>query len=231
MNAVGDDHDREEILMPVPEIWRRRAARRRPARLRVVRVPAPATPAPDSTERPEMAAATEGAAAASGTTIAAHRWRSLTAALVVALVGVLAAGVTGQQWYEQHRLESAHQAALAAAKQTTVDFVSISASRVDRDLQRIGAGATGGFAEEFSRGMPQVRAAVVENNVESRGAVLRAGLVSGDLDSAVVLVAVDATVKNVRAPEGRLSHYRIQVDLTRDGRSGRWLVSRMQFVG
>jgi Mce-associated membrane protein len=38
-------------------------------------------------------------------------------------------------------------------------------------------------------------------------------------------------VKNVKAPDGRASHYRIQVDVTRDGKSGAWLVSKLQFVG
>jgi Mce-associated membrane protein len=74
-----------------------------------------------------------------------------------------------------------------------------------------------------------VRAAVVENNVESRGTVLRAALLSGDRNRATVLVAIDATVRNAKAPEGRQSHYRIQVELNRDG--DRWLVSRLQFVG
>lgn len=162
----------------------------------------------------------------------ADRARIVAAVVVVLLVAALAAlAVTGQRWYGQRQLEAARQAALAAAKQTTVDFVSIGATTVDRDLQRIAAGATGDFKDEFTRGMPQVRTAVVENGVESRGTVLRAGMVSGDRDSAVVLVAVDATVKNVRAPEGRLSHYRIQVDLALDRGSGRWLVSRLQFVG
>ncbi|WP_238005561.1 hypothetical protein KZZ52_42455 [Dactylosporangium sp. AC04546] len=128
-------------------------------------------------------------------------------------------------------LDRAHQQALAAAKQTTVNFVSVSASSVDRDLQRIADGATGDFHDEFSRGRPQVRAAIVENTVESRGTVLRAALVSDDRHSAVVLVAVDATVRNAKAPDGRASHYRIQVDVTHDAGSGRWLVSRLQFVG
>ncbi|MEV1290427.1 hypothetical protein [Micromonospora sp. NPDC049679] len=158
--------------------------------------------------------------------------RVLIALLVAALAaGLAATGVFGHRWYADRSLDAAHQAALAAAKQTTVNFVSVSASSVDRDLQRISAGATGEFREQFTRGGPQVRAAVVENKVESRGSVLRAGLVSGDRRSAVVLVAIDATVKNVNAPDGRASHYRIQVDMARDGRSGKWLVSRLQFVG
>ncbi|MFD0581202.1 hypothetical protein [Dactylosporangium darangshiense] len=120
---------------------------------------------------------------------------------------------------------------MAAAKQTTVDFVSVSAATVDRDLQRIVDGATGDFRDEFVRGQPQVRAAVVENNVDSRGTVLRAALLSGDRSNAVVLVAIDATVRNAKSPDGRASHFRIQLDLTHDRASGRWLVAKLQFVG
>jgi Mce-associated membrane protein len=171
----------------------------------------------------------------SGPAAGRPRWARRPSAPVilgVLLVGLLVAlGVTGRQWYEHRQLSGAHAAALAAAKQTTLDFVSISASSVDRDLQRIAAGATGDFADEFNRGLPQVRAAVVENDVQSQGTILRTGLVSGDLDSAVVIVAIDATVKNKGTPAGRLSHYRIQVDLALDGDSGHWLVSRLQFVG
>ncbi|MEV4141282.1 hypothetical protein AB0J72_55095, partial [Dactylosporangium sp. NPDC049742] len=152
--------------------------------------------------------------------------------LAVLMCAALAAGaVFGSRWYDDRMLERTHQQALAAAKQITVNFVSVSASSVDRDLQRIADGATGDFYDEFARGRPQVRAAIVENNVESRGTVLRAALVSGDRHSAVVLVAVDATVRNAKAPDGRASHYRIQVDVTHDAGSGRWLVSRLQFVG
>ena len=77
--------------------------------------------------------------------------------------------------------------------------------------------------------MPQVRAAVVDNKVDSHGTVLRAAIVSASRTTAVVLVAVDATVKNTNAPDGRLSHYRIRVTLA--VQSGRWLVSKLDFVG
>ncbi|GAA3298716.1 hypothetical protein Dvina_12095 [Dactylosporangium vinaceum] len=158
---------------------------------------------------------------------------SLRTVLLALLVcaAVAAAAAAGQRWYAGRALDQAQQQALAAARQTTVDFVSVSAGSVDRDLQRIVAGATGDFRDEFTRGQAQVRAAVVENNVDSKGTVLRAALVSGDRHSAVVLVAVDATVKNAKAPEGRASHYRIQVDMARDRDSGRWLVAKLQFVG
>jgi Mce-associated membrane protein len=156
------------------------------------------------------------------------RW-SFVAACAVLVIALAAAVLGGHRWYGDRALDRAHEGALTAARQTAVNFVSVSASSVDRDLQRIVAGATGEFKDEFLRGQAQVRAAIVENKVESTGTVLRAGLVSGDRRAAVVLVAVDATVKNVKAPEGRPSHYRIQVDVTRDGDA--WLVSRLQFVG
>jgi Mce-associated membrane protein len=156
----------------------------------------------------------------------------VTAALVVVAVAALAAAVVlGLRWNSDRTLDRAHEQALAAAKQTTVNFVSVSASTVDRDLQRIVDGATGDFRDEFTRGESQVRTAVVENKVDSHGTILRAALVSGNRHSAVVLVAIDATVKNVKTPTGRASHYRIQVDVSRDPDSGRWLVSRLQFVG
>ncbi|MEU7874877.1 hypothetical protein [Dactylosporangium sp. NPDC049140] len=158
---------------------------------------------------------------------------TLATALLALVLGaaIAAAAVLGQRWYDARTLDRAHQQALAAAQQTTVDFVSVSAASVDRDLQRIVAGATGDFRDEFTRGQAQVKAAVVENNVDSKGTVLRSALVSGDREHAVVLVAVDATVRNSKAPEGRASHYRIQVDLARDRDSGRWLVAKLQFVG
>jgi Mce-associated membrane protein len=157
-----------------------------------------------------------------------QRW-TVWAAIVVIVGAVTVAAVQGWQWDQQRRLEAARQQALAAARQTTVNFVTISAATVDRDLQRVADGATGDFKDEFTRSMPQVRAAVVENKVDSQGTVLRAAVVSADRSSAVVLVAVDATVRNVNAPDGRLAHYRIRVNLAMVGNA--WLVSTLEFVG
>jgi Mce-associated membrane protein len=154
--------------------------------------------------------------------------RVLVMVLVVSLATLAWAG---NGWWKQRQLETAHSEAVAAARQLAVNFVSISAATVDADLARIAAGATGDFGDEFGRNMPRVRQAVLENQVQSTGTVLRAGLVSGDDDSAVVLVAIDATVINVKAPDGRVSHYRMQFDLAKDGASGKWLVAKLQFVG
>jgi Mce-associated membrane protein len=79
--------------------------------------------------------------------------------------------------------------------------------------------------------MPEVRKAVVDNAVEAGATVLRAALVNGDADSATVIVAVDATIKNVKTPDGRVAHYRLQLDLALEEGSDRWRVSKLQFVG
>jgi Mce-associated membrane protein len=161
-----------------------------------------------------------------------HERRMTTAAVAVVLCLAVAAAVWfGSRWYGDRTLAQAHQQALAAAKQTTVNFVSVSAASVDKDLQRITAGSTGDFRDEFTRGQAQVRAAIMANNVESHGTVLRAALLSGGRRSAVVLIAMDATVRNTNAPDGRVSHYRMQVSVARDAKTSRWLVSNLQFVG
>jgi Mce-associated membrane protein len=161
-----------------------------------------------------------------------RRARLLAWALLLVLAAVLVAGgLLGRHWYDQRQLADARSQALAAARQECVNFVSISAAGVDSDLKRIADGATGQFKDEFTQDTAQVKAAVVQNKVDSHGSVLRAGVVSADRRSAVVLVAVDATVKNSSAPDGRLSHYRIQVNMARDAASGRWLVAQLQFVG
>jgi Mce-associated membrane protein len=202
--------------MPTSQVRERKTAQRPAPRRTIVRRAVAADPVPPETTADEV--------------VTIRRWP--VAVLAILLLATFAgAAVAGHGWYQRNRLDAAHQEALAAARQLATDFVSISASTVDRDLQRISSAATGEFKDQFTQGLTQVRSAVVDNKVESQGQVLRSGLVSGDLDSAVVLVAVDASVKNVRAPDGRISHYRIQVDLNLDRASKRWLASKLQFVG
>ena len=82
------------------------------------------------------------------------------AVLVVALA---ATGYAAYTWQTAHRVSDARVAALAAARQFAVDFVSINAATVDQDLARVALGATGDFGDEFQRGMPTVRTSVLDN--------------------------------------------------------------------
>lgn len=159
-------------------------------------------------------------------------WLGINVALVLVMVAAtVTAGIVGYGAYQDYRVREGHKEASAAARQTVVDFLTISAASVSKDLNQVLEGSTGEFRRQYESGMSEVRTAVVENKVASTGKVLRSGVVSGDEDSAVVLVAVDARIKNVRTPKGRKAHYRVQVDMVYDDKQDRWLVSRLEFVG
>jgi Mce-associated membrane protein len=159
-----------------------------------------------------------------------RRWVDTGLALLFVVAAVTAI-VTGSRWQEQRDLEGARQAALAAARQAAVDFVSVSASTVDADMQRIIDVSTGDFKDQYVANKATFHDQIVANKSESTGTVLRAAILSSDSDSAVVLVAVDATIKNTGTPDGKLSHYRLQLNMAKDAGTGRWLVAQLDFVG
>ncbi|MQA23875.1 MAG: hypothetical protein GEU94_00060 [Micromonosporaceae bacterium] len=159
-------------------------------------------------------------------------WLAVSVVLTLLLLASMGfAGWWGYDWYEQRQVRESHKTAVAAARQTVVDFFSISGDSVDRDVEQVIQGATGTFKEEYEAGRAELRTAVKENKVKSEGKVLRAGLVSGDSDSATVLVAADANVRNANSPKGRKVHYRVQVEMSYDKKSERWLVADLKFVG
>ncbi|MGH8894715.1 MAG: hypothetical protein ACRDWY_15645 [Actinomycetes bacterium] len=118
---------------------------------------------------------------------------------------------------------------LQAARQHAVNFTTLDYRRLDRDLGRVLDGATGEFRTQFEAGTKDLSELVTANKAVSEGEVLEAGLVSDDADSARVLVVADSTVTNAADPKPQKRHYRLQLDLVRDG--DRWLVSDLQFVG
>ena len=160
------------------------------------------------------------------------RWQLVNVVLGVLLVAAIVLGAVAlSRWQDQRQLEGVRQEALAAAKQAAVNFVSISDSTVDADMQRIIDGATGDFKDQYVSNRATFKDQVVTNKASSTGTVLRAAILSNDSDSAVVLVALDATVKNTGTPDGRLSHYRMQLSMARDAGTGKWLVAQLDFVG
>lgn len=106
---------------------------------------------------------------------------------------------------------------------TTLDFTS-----VDADLERILAGTTGAFREQFASSSSSFREVLERGEVASTGEVSEAGLVRADDHSAEVLVAVTSMVKNTDVPDGEGRVYRMKADLERAGDV--WLVSDVEFV-
>lgn len=142
----------------------------------------------------------------------------------VVLVALTVPRLSAAEEREQRRTE-----VLQAARQAAVNFTTLDYRVLDRDLGRVLDGATGDFRSQFEAGTKDLSELVRTNKAVSEGEVLEAGLVSDDDDSARVLVVADSTVANASEPQPQKRHYRLQMDMVRDG--DRWLVSDLQFVG
>ncbi len=148
--------------------------------------------------------------------------------LVVVVALVVAAGMLTARLIEARRLDAARADAVQAARQESVNLASLDYKRIDADIRRVLAGATGPFHEEYADGADRLKEVVTKNEVRSTGTVLEAGVVSADSDSVTVLVVVDSTVRNKANQKGQLRHYRIQMEMSEQ--DGRWLTRNLQFV-
>jgi hypothetical protein len=118
--------------------------------------------------------------------------------------------------------------AVQAAEDCVAHFFDITEENVAEDMQRVLDCATGTFAEEYESGRAELETAVRENHVHSTAEIITAAVVKAARDSATVLVAADARVKNVNSPDGRTVHYRVQVDMSLV--NGEWKVATLRFV-
>ncbi|QGN58234.1 hypothetical protein [Nostocoides sp. HKS02] len=149
----------------------------------------PAPPAPSGSGRPTVALRITP--------------RLLWVLVALALVASLALGATrGREWYAARQTEQANSAALAAAKQLAINFVTVDYTKVDEDIARVRAGATGDFLKSYTTSVADLKKVLVTNQTVSTVGRTEAALVSGDRDSAVVLVGVVAPTKNTAVPNG-----------------------------
>jgi Mce-associated membrane protein len=144
--------------------------------------------------------------------------RLVWALVVLALAASVALGATrGREWYAARQTEQAHAAAVAAAKQLAVNFVSVDYTKVDADTARVRAGATGQFLQSYSTSVEELKKVLVANKTVSTVQRTEAALVSGDQDSAVALVGVVAPTKNTAVPAGETKTNRMRIELRRLG--------------
>jgi Mce-associated membrane protein len=122
----------------------------------------------------------------------------------------------------------ARAAAVAAASQEITNFTTYDYRTVQTDFRRVSTLATGGFANDFATGAPDLEKLIVAGKASSKGTVVAAGAESFSAAHAVVLLAVDDAVKNAKVPKGTIRRYRFSVTLDRVG--GRWLVSALRPV-
>lgn len=148
---------------------------------------------------------------------------------LVVVVTVVLAATRGRSWYEARQVEQSQREALAAGRQLAVNFATLDYRKVDEDTQRVKDGATGEFLDSYTTSLSDLRKVVVENKSTSSVQRAEAALVSGDRDSAQVIVGVVAPTSNTNAPQGETKTYRIKLGLREVG--GTWKVERLEFVG
>ena len=150
--------------------------------------------------------------------------------VAIALVASLALGATrGRDWYAARQTEAANAAAVAAAKQLAINFVTVDYTKVDADVARVKAGATGEFLKSYSTSAADLTKVLVANQTVSTVQRTEAALVSGDQDSAIALVGVVAPTRNTAVPNGETKTYRMRLDLRMVGDA--WKVENLEFVG
>ena len=156
--------------------------------------------------------------------------RVLWALTVLALVATAALAATrGRSWWEARATEQARSDALAAGRQHAVNFTTIDYRKVDEDTARVKAGATGEFLASYTAQLEDLKKVIVENNSVSTVERAEAAIVTGDRDSATVIVGVIAPTSNTVVPAGEKKTYRTRLGLRLVGEQ--WKVERLEFVG
>jgi Mce-associated membrane protein len=150
-------------------------------------------------------------------------------AALVLVAAVALAATAGRDAYTAHQTQKAHAQAVAAAKQLAVNFVTVDHEHVDQDTARVKAGATGTFLKSYTTSIDELKKVIVANKTVSRAERTEAALISGDLDSAVVLVGVVAPTTNTSVPDGEKKTYRMRLELRKA--SDAWKVENLEFVG
>ena len=151
---------------------------------------------------------------------------TLTAVLLLAAVAVTA--TLGRSAWQQQRDAGDRAAALAAGRQIAVNFVTMDAASFDADTKRVLDASTGAFRKEYASTLAQLKPVVTANKTVSTVERAEASLVSGDEDSAKVIVGVVAPTSNASTPKPEKKTYRLRLDLVKVGDA--WKVSTLDFV-
>lgn len=150
----------------------------------------------------------------------------LVAVAVLSALAVAIGGASALPWTTQaERDGAANRDAVAAAERFVEAFLSVSYRRVDQDADEVVALSTDPFRGQFSTNATDLRIAVVNNQSVTRGKLRAAGIQRVVGDSAVVLVAADATVTSRVTKGPKRSHYRFVVTVQKV--DGTWLTANL----
>ena len=157
--------------------------------------------------------------------------RGLAATIVVSLLAILVfAAAGGTLWYvrTQHDNTQRNNAITVAAREEVLALLSLSPDTVQASLDKVLAGSTGGWRQQFAQEADQFTQVVHQQGVNVTATVTASAIQSADDAHATVLVAADAVIHNSASPQGYPGVYRVLMNL--QAQHGVWLVSDLQFV-
>ena len=162
------------------------------------------------------------------------RWR-MTPPRLALLIGVTAGsalmaliGFLGLQAHHAEQAANLRALYLQAGRQGAVNLTTIDWHHADADVQRILAGATGTFYDDFSqRSQPFVEVVKKVQSV-STGTVTTSGLESSTDTEAQVLVAVSVQTTTNEAPQQSSRAWRMRLSIQKVGDDAK--VSNVEFV-
>jgi Mce-associated membrane protein len=120
--------------------------------------------------------------------------------------------------------------ALHEGGQLAVDFTTFDYRTLPADFRRTAALSTPAFAKTYLQQSRLVESSIRKVKAVSVSQVVATGLQAYDpvKGTATVLVAINDTTKNIKAPTGDVRYYRMQVQMVHE--DGKWLASQVQPV-
>ncbi|NMI00124.1 hypothetical protein [Pseudonocardia acidicola] len=141
----------------------------------------------------------------------------------------VAAAVLGVLLVREHDRAADRAAATATAEEVSSELLALgfqdSLAAIGRMLDR----STGPLRSQLTALSSTLTSLLQQGRVASDGRVTSSAIERIDADTAVVLVAAEALLKNTEIPNGQQRTYRIAVSLEHQG--DRWLASSVDFVG
>lgn len=146
--------------------------------------------------------------------------------IVVVLLGVLGWGAS--MLWNQHQTENARTSALDAGRRYATDLATYSYQNLDNNMSVVRAHSAGEFSGQYQQVASNLKDLIVKYKSNSSAKIIQAGLVSGDQNTAEVIVFLDQTVTNTNSPQPRIDRNRMQLSLLHQG--GDWKLSNVQLM-
>ncbi len=154
----------------------------------------------------------------------------LALVLLAAAIVFFVRGGPSEDDTKAQSLSRQYKAVTKAASDETLAFLTVDYKNVDTMIDKVLAGATGSFKEQYNGARGQLKSSATAAKAVSTGKVLSTGISTLDKNNAVVFIAANSAVTNTSTKgKAQPRYYRLKLTMVRQG--GTWRTSDLQFVG